>query len=138
MVTISEGWTVAVRTDRIHVEGMKFYGFHGVDPAEKVLGQRFIVDLTVERDLRKAGASDDVADTVSYASLFKLTRQVVEGPSLNLLEAVAEGIARSIALVFPDLECIRVRVRKPEAPVKGSIIDWAAVEIERIPRIDYP
>ncbi|NBQ62886.1 MAG: dihydroneopterin aldolase, partial [Proteobacteria bacterium] len=33
---------------------MKFYGFHGVDPAEKVLGQRFIVDLTVERDLRKA------------------------------------------------------------------------------------
>ena len=74
-----------MRTDRIHVEGMRFYGFHGVDPAEKVLGQRFIVDLTVERDLRKAGASDDVADTVSYASLFKLTRQVVEGPSLNLL-----------------------------------------------------
>ena len=134
----SEVRRIAVRTDRIHVEGMKFYGFHGVDPAEKVLGQRFIVDLTVERDLRKAGASDDVADTVSYASLFKLTRQVVEGPSLNLLEAVAETIARSIALAFNDVECIRVRVRKPEAPVKGSIIDWAAVEIERTPRIDYP
>ena len=66
--------------DRIHLEGMIFYGFHGVDPAEKVLGQRFIVDVTVERDLRKPGRTDSVADTVSYATIFKLTRAVVEGP----------------------------------------------------------
>ena len=124
--------------DRIHLEGMIFYGFHGVDPAEKVLGQRFIVDVTVERDLRKPGRTDSVADTVSYATIFKLTRAVVEGPSRDLIEAVAEGVAEAISRAYPDLEAVRVRVRKPGAPVKGSIFDWASVEIERIPRIDYP
>lgn len=124
--------------DRIHLEGMIFYGFHGVDPAEKVLGQRFIVDVTVERDLRKPGRTDSVADTVSYATIFKLTRAVVEGPSRDLIEAVAEGVAEAIGRAYPDLEAVRVRVRKPGAPVKGSIFDWASVEIERIPRVDYP
>ena len=124
--------------DRIHLEGMIFYGFHGVDPAEKVLGQRFIVDVTVERDLRKPGRTDSVADTVSYATIFKLTRAVVEGPSRDLIEAVAEGVAEAIGRAYPDLEAVRVRVRKPGAPVKGSVFDWASVEIERIPRIDYP
>ena len=124
--------------DRIHLEGMVFYGFHGVDPAEKVLGQRFIVDVTVERDLRTPGRTDAVADTVSYAAIFKLTRAVVEGPSRDLIEAVAEGVAEAIGRAYPDLDAVRVRVRKPGAPVKGSIFDWASVEIERIPRIDYP
>ena len=124
--------------DRIHLEGMIFFGFHGVDPAEKVLGQRFMVDVTVERDLRKPGRTDSVADTVSYATIFKLTRAVVEGPSRDLIEAVAEGVAEAISRAYPDLEAVRVRVRKPGAPVKGSIFDWASVEIERIPRIDYP
>ena len=124
--------------DRIHLEGMIFYGFHGVDPAEKVLGQRFMVDVTVERDLRKPGRTDSVADTVSYATIFKLTRAVVEGPSRDLIEAVAEGVAEAIGRAYPDLEAVRVRVRKPGAPVKGSVFDWASVEIERIPRIDYP
>lgn len=124
--------------DRIHLEGMNFYGFHGVDPAEKVLGQRFIVDVTVERDLRKPGHTDDVADTVSYAAVFKLTRAVVEGPSRNLIEAVAEGIAEAISRAYPGVDSVSVRVRKPGAPVKGSIFDWASVEIERTPRIDYP
>lgn len=124
--------------DRIHLEGMTFYGFHGVDPAEKELGQRFVVDVTVETDLRKPGRSDSVADTISYATVFKLVRAVVEGPSRDLIEAVAESIAEAICLAFPEVEGVRVRVRKPGAPVKGSVFDWASVEIERTPRIDYP
>ncbi len=124
--------------DRIRLDGMAFYGFHGVDPAEKALGQRFIVDLAVERDLRKPGRTDSVSDTVSYATLFKLTRAVVEGPSRDLIEAVAEGIAEAVSRAFPELDLVAVRVRKPGAPVRGSVFDCASVEITRIPRIDYP
>ena len=72
--------------DRIRLEGMIFYGMHGVDPAEKALGQRFVVDLEVERDLRK-GRSDDVNDTLNYAMLYRIARSVLEGPSKNLIEA---------------------------------------------------
>lgn len=124
--------------DQIMLEGMAFYGFHGVDPAEKALGQRFIVDLAVTTDLRRAGRTDDVADTISYATLFKLTKAVVEGSSLDLIEAVAEGIAEAVGRAFPQVDAVRVRVRKPGAPVKGSVFDCASVQIERVPRIDYP
>ncbi len=124
--------------DWIHLEGIVCYGFHGVDPAEKALGQRFIVDIALQRDLRKPGRTDDLADTISYTHVYRVVRQVIEGPSKNLLEAVAEEIARRIAETCRGVEVIRVRVRKPGAPIKGSVLAAAAVEIERRPRIDYP
>ena len=124
--------------DRIRLEGMVFYGRHGVDPAEKSLGQRFTVDVEIERDLRKPGRTDDLHDTVNYAHVYHVARQVLEGPSKNLIEAVAEEIARRLAESCNGLEAIRVRVRKPEAPIKGSVLAAASVEIERRPRIDYP
>jgi dihydroneopterin aldolase len=128
----------SVRGDRIRLEGMIFYGMHGVDPAEKALGQRFVVDLEVERDLRRPGRSDDVNDTLNYAQLYRIARSVLEGPSKNLIEALAEEIARRVAESGAEVEAIRVRVRKPEVPLKGSVLSAATVEIERRPRIDYP
>jgi 7,8-dihydroneopterin aldolase/epimerase/oxygenase len=124
--------------DRIVLEGMVFYGMHGVDPAEKALGQRFVVDVEIARDLRRPGASDDVADTINYADVYRFARNVLEGPSKNLLEALAEEVARRIAAYWPGIEEIRVRVRKPAVPIRGSVLQAAAVEITRRPRIDYP
>ena len=124
--------------DRIRLEGMVFYGFHGVDAAEKSLGQRFMVDVEIECDLRKPGRTDDLHDTVNYSHVYGIARQVLEGPSKNLIEAVAEEIARRIAESCNGVEAIRVRVRKPDAPIKGSLLAAAGVEIERRPRIDYP
>ena len=65
--------------DKIQLEGMIFYGFHGIDPAERELGQRFVVDLEVERDLSEAGASDDPADTVNYSKMYRIVKEVIEG-----------------------------------------------------------
>jgi dihydroneopterin aldolase len=123
--------------DTISLEGMVFYGMHGVDPAEKSLGQRFVVDVTLERDLRRPGQTDDLHDTVNYAHVYRVAKQVLEGPSKNLIEALAEEVARRIAASCPGVQAIRVRVRKPEVPIKGSVLAAAAVEIERRPRIDY-
>lgn len=119
---------------------MVFYGQHGVDPAEKSLGQRFIVDVDICRDLRRPGQTDNVADTINYADVYRFAKKVLEGPSKNLIEALAEEIARSIATYWPrhGIEEIRVRVRKPDVPIKGSVLKAAAVEIVRVPRIDYP
>jgi len=118
------------RLDRIRLDGMTFYGYHGVDPAEQALGQRFIVDLEVGLDLRPAGRSDDLARTVNYSALFKLVRAVMEGPSRALLETLAEEIAGRVLAECP-VQQVRVRVHKPEVPIKGSILRGAAVEIER-------
>ena len=117
--------------DRIRLAGMIFYGFHGVGLEEQQVGQRFVVDLDVERDLRAAGLSDEPADTVNYAQMYRVVKEIVEGPSRKLLESVAESIAEAILDGF-DVEAVTVTVKKPEVPIKGSILSHAAVEIRRI------
>jgi len=109
---------------------MVFYGYHGTSPAEKELGQRFIVDLEVRKDLGPAGRSDALEQTVNYAELYRLAKHIVEGESCNLIETVAERIAAAVLAAYP-VEAVRVKVRKPEAPIKGSTAVCPAVEIYR-------
>lgn len=116
-------------TDQILLKGMEFYGYHGVHAAEKERGQRFIVDLTMERDVRPAAASDDLADTVNYAAVYDAVRQIAEGPSLNLLETLAETIAARLLTDF-DIRAVAVRVKKPDVALGGPL-DYAAVRIYR-------
>ena len=116
--------------DAIRLKGMVFYGFHGISPEEQELGQRFVVDVEARLDLRPAGLSDDPADTVNYSRMFRLVKELMEGASHKLMESLAETIARSILDNF-DVESVTIGVKKPEAPMKGSILDYAAVEIRR-------
>ncbi len=116
--------------DKIILSGMVFYGFHGLSPAEQELGQRFDVDLIVHFDLSKAGMSDMLEDTVSYTHLYRAVKEIVEGPSRKLLENVAETIAEKI-LAESCVASVRVTIKKPKVPMKGSVLDYAAVEILR-------
>ena len=118
-------------SDEILLEGMHFYAYHGVNPEERALGQRFIVDVTLAADLRRAGRSDDLGDTVSYSAVYKLVRGIVEGEPRQLIEAVAEAIAVEILTNFPPVQRVSVTVRKPEVPMKGSMLDAAGVRITR-------
>jgi dihydroneopterin aldolase len=119
--------------DRIRLEGMQFYGYHGVLPEEQRLGQRFVVDVEVELDLRKAGHSDRLEHTVNYSEIYRAVQEVVEGPSRRLIEAVAEAIAERVCATCGTGHSgtVRVRVAKPCAPIRGSILSTVAVEIER-------
>ena len=116
--------------DRIILKGMQFYGYHGVNTEEKSLGQPYVVDLSAEMDLSRPGMTDHLADTVSYTHIYRQVQRVVEGESKNLLEAVAGAIARQVLDSFP-VESVQVTVKKPLPPVKGSVIEYAAVEIVR-------
>lgn len=118
------------KTDRIVLEGMRFYGFHGVNPEERVLGQEYLVDLAVEIDLGRAGRSDRLEDTISYTHIYRAVRDVMEGEPRNLLEAAAQSIADRILSEFP-VESVAVRVKKPHPPIRGSVIENATVEITR-------
>ena len=110
---------------------MRFYAYHGVNPEERTLGQRFIVDVVMAVDLRPAGQSDDLAETVSYSTVYKVVRGIVEGEPRQLIEAVAEEIAAAILTDFPLVARVTVTVRKPEVPMKGSMLDAAGVRITR-------
>ena len=116
--------------DQIILQGMQFYGYHGVNPEERVLGQRYVVDLTVDLDLSRAGASDRLDDTVSYSHIYRSVRAVIEGEPRNLLESAAEAIAKRVLAEFP-VDAVSVTVKKPNPPVRGSSIESAAVQIHR-------
>ena len=118
------------KTDRIVLEGMRFYGFHGVNPEERVLGQEYLVDLAVEMDLTQAGASDRIEDTISYAHIYRAVRDVMEGEPRNLLESAAQSVADRILSQFP-VDSVAIRVKKPHTPIRGSVIENATVEIFR-------
>ncbi|WP_350343067.1 dihydroneopterin aldolase [Proteinivorax tanatarense] len=116
--------------DKIIMKNMYFYGNHGVLEEEKALGQKFIVDIELFLDIKKAGVTDDVNETVSYAEVFELIQILVEKERYHLLEALAENIAQKVLDKFAKVLAIDVTVKKPEAPVKGKF-DYFAVEIRR-------
>ena len=117
--------------DQILLEGMRFYAYHGVNPEERALGQRFTVDVVLAVDLHRAGQSDDLTHTVSYSAVYKVVRAIVEGEPRQLIEAVAEDIASVVLTEFSPVEHITVTVRKPEVPMKGAMLDAAGVRITR-------
>ncbi|MDP8974495.1 MAG: dihydroneopterin aldolase [Actinomycetota bacterium] len=118
-------------SDEVFLEGLRFYAYHGVNPEERVQGQRFVVDVRLAIDLQQAGASDDLARTVNYSAAYKRVRAIMEGPPRDLIEAVAEEIAAALLADFPTAMAVTVTVRKPEVALKGAMLDAAGVRIHR-------
>lgn len=117
-------------TDRIYLHEMVFEGRHGVTEEERAHPQQIEVDLDLLLDLARAGRSDDLADTVDYADVFVVCRDIVERRSFHLLEGIAEAIAGAVLAGFPRVESISVRVKKPGLPIDGQV-EHAGVGIER-------
>lgn len=118
-------------TDRIILEDLAFYGYHGVRPEEKSLGQRFVVDLALTLDLASAGRADDLSLTVDYAAAYRVVRELVEGPARDTIESLAEAIATTLLERFERLEAVTVRLKKPAAPIADAQFGNVAVEITR-------
>lgn len=114
--------------DRIIIKGLKLYAFHGVNPEEKENGQDFILDISAYLPLAKAGKTDNLEDTVSYAKIIKLTRAVFTAEKYDLIEAAARKVACEILKSFDMIESVTVTLKKPDAPVKADF-DYVAVEI---------
>lgn len=116
-------------TDRVVLQGISARGRHGVLDFEKADGQDFVVDVTLEVDLRRAGRSDILAHTVNYAAVAADVVSLITGPSLDLIEALADQIALA-ALKRPLVQVVEVTVHKPQAPV-GVPFDDVRVSVER-------
>jgi len=108
---------------------MVFQGRHGYYEHEQVSRQVFGVDVELVLNLQPAGVDDDLSQTVDYARVYGVVRQIVESTTYRLLEALAEAIAHEILAAFTVTE-VGVRVRKPDVELGGPI-DHAAVEIWR-------
>jgi dihydroneopterin aldolase len=114
--------------DRILLEGMSFFGHHGVSPAEREIGTHFTVDVALELDLGDAGRTDRLEDTLDYRAAYHVVREVLEGDHRDLVESLAQRTAeRLLTLERVQRATVTVRKRPPLRGVTGT----AGVEVSR-------
>lgn len=118
------------RRDKIKLQGLSFYGHHGLFESETELGQLFKVDVTLFTDTKKAGTTDKMTDSIHYGEVYETIKGIVENKPFKLLEALSEHLAQVLLEDFPLIEAVMVRANKPQAPIPG-IFDNVAVEIYR-------
>ena len=106
--------------DKIFIKGMKVFGYHGTRPEEQVNGQDFIIDVEMSLDLKKAGHSDDIKDTVDCYHIYAMTKNIVKNNIFRLIERLADNIAREILSKNNNVEEVKVRIMKPDAPLTGE------------------
>lgn len=95
----------------IRLEGLSVFGHHGARPYEKEAGQRLEVDLELVPTDDRAESSDRLGDAVDYDAIYRTVREVVEGKSFHLLEALAATTAETILERFP-VRKVRIRIAK--------------------------
>jgi dihydroneopterin aldolase len=121
----------AMSEDRILLTDMIFHGRHGTLQAEHELGQPFVVSVELRLDLRPAGTSDDLTQTVDYGEIHRLARDIVEGPPVQLTETLAERIAAGALEEHPTVEAVKVRVFKPHVRLDDTVLAGSGVEVLR-------
>ena len=121
--------------DRIELRGLVITTIIGTLPHERTLAQPLQIDLSLFVNLRQAGQSDDLGDTVHYGEVTERVAQVVRGAQDRLLERLAERVAESV-LAIPRVEAVEVTVAKLRPPVPEQLHS-TAVHILRHRR-DYP
>lgn len=117
--------------DRIILNDLGFYGYHGLFSEENSLGQRFFIDLQCGVDLTGPAQTDAIGSTVSYAAIYDEVKAAFETRRMHLIEAVANNIVEALFTAFADIEWVIVRVRKPEAPI-AMVRGEAAIELHRV------
>jgi D-erythro-7,8-dihydroneopterin triphosphate epimerase len=100
--------------DRIHIRDLSLRCIIGLYPEERKNKQDVIINVTMETDLRAAGKSDNLNDTVDYKTIKLAILDFVENSSFNLIESLAEGIA-AICLKDKRVQSATVTIDKPGA-----------------------
>jgi dihydroneopterin aldolase len=114
----------------IELKNLRFRAFHGVLPQERQVGGDFTVTLRIGYPWQRAMATDDVADTLDYAAVYRLVSHEMASPS-RLLEHVAGRIANALLHDFPLITSIDLWLTKVTPPM-GADCEGAGVELHLI------
>ena len=116
--------------DKIIIKDLVVFAKHGVFPEENKLGQKFLVNLTLECDLRQAGLSDELEYSVSYADIAKETTAFLTENTFKLIETCAEKLARHLLIMYPAIKALEIDLQKPWAPI-GLDVGNVLVSLKR-------
>jgi len=109
---------MAIR-QKVALESIRFFAYHGYYAEEQKAGNEFLVDIETEMNVEE-NLSDELSDTINYERLFEIAALEMKAPR-KLLETVAHYILKRVVAEFPELEKVKVSIRKLNLPVKGEI-----------------
>jgi len=116
--------------DKIIIEELEVYAYHGVKQEEKKLGQMFIVSLQISADLESAAQSGNLEETINYSKVCKIVNDILQSESFDLIETAALKVIEGVFHKYNQAQLIKVILKKPWAPM-GQHLKYAAVELER-------
>jgi len=104
----------------IQIEGMEFYSFHGHFKEEQIVGNKFVVDLTIETNMKKPIESDNLKDALNYQRAYEIVKLQMEQKS-HLLEHIAGRIIEALYAEMEEIKKATVKVSKMNPPIGGKI-----------------
>lgn len=115
--------------DKIIIKNISVYAYHGAMEQEKTLGQKFFIDVTLYKSLKKAGELDSLKDTVHYGMAHDTIVEIATKNRYDLIEALGENICKELFKNY-EIEKIELEIRKPNAPINGTF-DYVGIWLER-------
>ncbi len=122
--------------DKMIIQDLEIYAFHGVNQEEKNMGQKFLISVELDVDLLEPGQSDDLTTTINYAKLCHELENEFLKQKYHLIERAAHKLCERILFNYPQVQRLKLTLKKPWAPI-GKAIDYAAVQLERGWHIAY-
>ena len=116
--------------DKITIENLEVFCHHGVLKEENVLGQKFLVSLSMYMDLAQAGEQDMLELSIDYSEVAHFIEQYMKDHTYKLIESVAEHLAKQILLKFQVIDHLTLTIKKPWAPILLPI-DVVSTKINR-------
>jgi len=104
----------------IEIEGMEFYAYHGHFIQEQVVGNKFLVNVSIETNCSKAGKSDNLKDALDYQKVYTLIKEEMYTKSF-LLENICQRILDRLYANFNNIEKATIKVSKINPPMGGQI-----------------
>lgn len=116
--------------NKIIIENLELFAYHGVHENEKLNGQNFFISAEIFTEKTKGYDTDEILDTVSYSEIIKAIKKIFLSHKFNLLEKACESVCKELFLSFYDIVSVIITVKKPEAPINEKF-DYVAVSVKR-------
>ena len=116
--------------DKIVIEDLEVFAFHGVYEEEKRLGQKFLISLELSLDLKKAAVGDSIYNTINYGEVCVEVERVFKEKKQDLIESAAHNVLEYLLLKYPLIKELKIKIKKPWAPILKPL-KYAAVELSR-------
>ena len=106
--------------DIIRLKDLNVFGYYGVSPAEREVGQKIQVDIEMQADLKAACESDNLKDTINYEAVYAKVVEIVSAKKHRLLEALGEDICQNLLENSP-VSTVSISLRKLNLPFPNNL-----------------